>query len=491
MTFLVSIILSSVLGLFVFERFFGSLRVSRIITGIIFTGAILLFVVGYSTPLRGLGTGSLGDIDPWHVFHYDLNARYLDELEYTSLYTCALKADEATAHFWDDIQEVRDLKTYALVPRSALAPCPQDRFSKDRWQQFQSDIVEIQTSLSIPKNESYASWNNEKNAYWRAIFQDKGYNLSPFAARVTQNVFNALPRTHGQQWRVIFIAELLFLLLAIIGVTLTFSARAAALFSLWVVTFFGTYPFLVGMLLQHLWLPLVIFGFMAWQRGSKNRSIGFFVIATFMRIFPVFFLFPLLVSLRGKKEYSFALLTLFGTSIFACTFGGSFALWGSYLEKISAHRSFLAQELFNIGWPTLSGQLVPGTQSFFLMGALLLTFFYVMVVRRTSVIQQSILSIVLIYAWLALSPYYYLIIPLIAFLQPSLSVRMARLSAIAATVILLGHAVTGQFGLVYFSNEKISHLVSELSMLALLLFHLWLAWRDTLENTRNLSANNS
>ena len=113
-------------------------RFSQAITALFFAGAIGLFWVGYAPALRGLAQGTPVDVDPWHIFHYDLNARYFDELGYTALYSCSLRADEACAHFLDLVQEVRNLKTYTLVSRSVLLPCTQQRFSSVRWRAFQA-----------------------------------------------------------------------------------------------------------------------------------------------------------------------------------------------------------------------------------------------------------------------------------------------------------------------------------------------------------------
>jgi hypothetical protein len=485
-SFLVAFVLGTSLLLLLGEAIISKKRFSQTITAFLFAGALGLFWVGYAPALRGLAQGTPVDIDPWHVFHYDLNARYFDELGYTNLYSCALKADEMSAHSLDHVQEVRDLQTYALVPRASLVPCPQERFSPERWSAFQADLITIHKTLPVPTNESYASWQGDKDAYWRAIFQDKGYNLSPFAARITQKMFPIVSGAQPKQWNVIFMLELLFLLLAVCAVAWAFSLRAAALFSLGLVSFFGTYPFLVNMLFQHLWLPCVVFGLVAWKRGYRLMSLSFLTVAAFLRIFPVFFLVPLFLSFKKRSERVHALIVLGATSIIAMLVGGPIPLWQAYLLKIGEHRSFLSQEVFNIGWPTLAVQLVPSTKIFFWIGAILLTVGYLFATRRASGLQRSLLSVALIYALLALSPYYYLVIPLLALLQPIISKKFASLSASAILVVFMGHAFLGQFGLVYFSNTNGPHVWSEVSILGLILFHLWLVWRETKDIKENV-----
>ena len=207
-------------------------------------------------------------------------------------------------------------------------------------------------------------------------------------------------------------------------------------------------------------------------------SLFFLTVATFLRIFPVFFLVPLLFSFKKRSEQAYALVVMGITSISAMLIGGSLPLWHAYLLKIGEHRSFLSQEVFNIGWPTLAAQRVPSTKIPFWIGAILLTASYLFISRRTSSLQRALLSVVLIYAWLALSPYHYLVIPLLALLQSIISKKSASLSAGAITVVLLGHAILGQFGLAYFSSADTPHVWSEVSILGLILLHLWLVWRE-------------
>lgn len=481
---LVALVLAGVFFALLLEVFVSRPYLSRVVTVFIAACALGMFWGGYQEPLRGLVRGMPTDIDPWHIFHYDLNARYLDELRYASLYGCALKADELGPQAFLSVQKVRDLETYRIVPREALPPCPQERFSKDRWQQFQSDVVGIEKFLRIPENVEYRSWGGDQKLYWQGIFQDKGYNLSPFAARVTQGALTFFSDNRWSQWEGLFLGEVLLLFLSILAIWYAFSARAAALFALFMTTFWGTYPFLVNMLFQHLWLPLVIFGLAAWKKGKEKTSVIFLALATAMRIFPVVFLLPvgwhILSLLRRTEERRRAislLICLLIVGALAVWIGGSLTLWRDYLAKIALHRSFLEQELFHIGWPTLVQQVAPRATSVLLpIGMSLLVAGYIYAVRSASAVQRMILAPVIAYAGLSLSPYYYLMLPLLALLQPVFSVRVARLSAMGTLLVFFVHAITGQYGLRSFAANEAAPLWSEVPVLALFIFHLVLMW---------------
>lgn len=480
-----------VLGLLGIEYLFSRPTFSRVVTWLCAALACGLFIVGYHEALRGLFTGQLTDVDPWHVFHYDLNARYLDELGYDSLYTCALAADAEGANNFREVQEVRDLITYKIVPRRELSPCPRERFTPVRWQQFQQDVQRIYEIFSVPRNASYASWRGDRTSYWQAIFQDKGYNVSPFGARLTAFVleYNGFAPRGG--WRALFLSELLFFALAIVALARWYSGRVAAVFALVLITFWGTYPFLVNMLWQHMWLPLTVFGLLAWRKQKEMLSLCFLSIATFLRIFPGLFLLPILFSLFQTKgggagivrwHLRIRVLLVLGSIAIGCIYwGGSWVLWRDYLVKILHHRAFLAQEVFNIGWPTLAQLVVPGNSRAAFIGSVMVTILYVGAVCRATVWQQTLLIPLVIYAWLSLSPYYYLVLLVLVLLAPTLTARRSWFSTVSILILFIGHALAGLYGLSYFSDQRLVHLGSEMGIVSLLLFHLWLVWTDTKE----------
>lgn len=470
-----------------FEHLRPRLVSSFLVTSIIFALTVGAFWAGYAVPLRGLVTGNPAEVDPWHVFHYDLNARYLDELRYEYLYSCALKADEEGPNHWQSVQVVRDLRTYELVPRASLTPCPKTEFSQERWNVFKADVIGIGKNLHVPNLPGYESWQQDDEIYWRAIFQDKGYNVSPFGARLTGLALEYSGFTRWEEWKTIFIIELFVFLLSIIALARWYSARAASLFALFIVSFWGTYPFLVNMLWQHLWLPLTIFGLLAWRKQKEGITVVFLLLASFLRVFPAFFLVPVLVSLyRGESKKSLSnwrirghvsllILTIVVTLI---DWSGSFSLWHQYLEKIGHHRAFLAQEAFNIGWPTLAHLMAPNFPFIAILGSILLTAIYFYLTRNATMWQRTLLIPVLICAWLSMSPYYYLILPLLVLLGPTMSRRGAWYSVSALILVFAGHAFAGVYGLSYFTDQSLVHIPSELSILGLFLFHLWLVAKE-------------
>src|SRR5690242_19857377 len=87
---------------------------------------------------------------PWGIFHYYLGAKYVKELGYFNLYSCALQTNPT---IWKDTFTVRDLSTYTLIARNKLTPCPRKAFSLVRWKEFSSDV------LAITKTEPSYYWS--------------------------------------------------------------------------------------------------------------------------------------------------------------------------------------------------------------------------------------------------------------------------------------------------------------------------------------------
>ena len=158
--------------------------------------------------------------------------------------------------------------------------------------------------------------------------------------------------------------------------------------------------------------------------------------------------------------------------------GGPISIWQEYFEKISTHRAFLGHELFNIGWPTIAGRLLPDSKLLVVIGAIAITGAYVFFLRRASTMPRMIFGMVIAFAWLSLSPYYYLMLPLFALLQPLLLTRTARISALTIMGIFFIHAVAGFYGLHYFSEDPSMHAWSEGMIFVLFLFQLVLIWSE-------------
>ncbi len=477
-----AILLGLALMLLISESWLRSTKASSWITVALFVCAGFGFVGGYAPHLKGLVTGSLAETDSWHLFHYDLNARYLDELGYHSLYSCALLAAPPEAVAKVDL--VRDLKTYALVPRSELPPCPRNAFTDTRWERFQSDVARILTKVPLPNNSEYAGWDNDQAAYVQAIFQDKGYNVTPFGARLTQRLFEFFPGTTQVQWRMFFLGEILLFLLSILLIGYGYTWRAASLYALWLVTFWGTYPFLTNMLLQHTWLPFLVGGLVALKKEKGILCGTFFAVTVVLRVFPVVFLLPSFIAwiqaeYRGEKNrlrfFRSAVMSFLGTILIGFLSGGTFSLWQEYLEKLHRHSVYLRGEAFDIGIPTLSHLLGGGT-GLAIGLAIVITAVTTVVIRKKSLEQQTIWMLTVLFSWYSLSPYYYLVLILFALAYDEQVKASYRLSAIGVTVLFFAHAATGMFGLAYFSTDRGAHLASQLGILTLLLFQLGIPW---------------
>src|SRR5579862_2337503 len=56
----------------------------------------------------------------WGIFHYYLGSKYIKELGYFGLYSCAIEANSAD---WQTTRLVRNLYTYQLVRPTQLPKC--------------------------------------------------------------------------------------------------------------------------------------------------------------------------------------------------------------------------------------------------------------------------------------------------------------------------------------------------------------------------------
>lgn len=142
----------------------------RVLIGILLVGSSASGF-NYFYARRGLTR----DIYPhtWDSFHYLLGAKYYDEIDYTDLYHCALRAVPD-----DKVPEgkSRDLKTNSRRRASKIraeSNC-QSLFSPERWQEFRGDVA------------TYAQMTSWK--FIGRIVTDRGYNGTPTHSAVAEQI---------------------------------------------------------------------------------------------------------------------------------------------------------------------------------------------------------------------------------------------------------------------------------------------------------------
>ncbi|MGH7821765.1 MAG: hypothetical protein ACREQ9_18540, partial [Candidatus Binatia bacterium] len=146
-----------------------------------------------------------GFLHRWDLFHTLIGARYFPELGYDKLYECAIFFDRRTHHHYGELGRIRDLSTLRYVPveRALRDSDCAERFTPARAQRFVADLAAF--DALIPPSR------------WASLFQDKGYNGSPFYTFVVSRLTGGIDFDRRS-----------LLLLALVDVVLILAAFAVA-----------------------------------------------------------------------------------------------------------------------------------------------------------------------------------------------------------------------------------------------------------------------
>lgn len=136
-----------------------------LILGCTCIGLLFLFV----TQIPSYYAGS------WGIFHYYLGAKYIKEIGYFDIYSCAIEATENTG-VWSTTSLVRELHTYRVIPRDQLPQCPRNKFTNSRWKEFTHDVEVITKEFS---HDVEVLTNSSLADYWSQVVTDKGFNPPP------------------------------------------------------------------------------------------------------------------------------------------------------------------------------------------------------------------------------------------------------------------------------------------------------------------------
>jgi len=428
----------------------------------------------------------------WNTFHYYLGAKYSPEVGYFSLYTCALEADRDSANYWIRLEGARDMGTYRIVPRYSLPPCPRANFTPERWSKFTQDV------------EWFAI--HGRPYYFARLFADKGFNPPPSWVAVARPLAQAVPIS---QYRlatdIIFNLDVIAILGGVLIIWWSSGGTVALLTGALTVFYFGNFGYMGGNFLQYFWFPLVVVAIILWARNKPGYSGAVLGVATGLQVFPLFFGLPVIARgiigfLRHRKEsdwrahfrFNGALVAVVLASLLVGSLaGGGTQAWGEWQKKITIHRNYLRGEIFDIGLANLTATAVstnhrsattyqddvPNTlmrltalQNNILLYYILWVGFLAMWLLAVVTAPASDLfgyGLLLMYAAVSSSPYYYLSLALIPFIFWKSS-RALRLYAIWGTVALFaGHII--YFRDNYVSWRYLPHLLSQCSIALFLL----------------------
>lgn len=326
-----------------------SLELSRlIVAGVVIAGILALARRPKWLPLVAVagwlviyGPVAAGRLQAWNVFHYWLNTKYVGEVGFTDFYNCAYEA--APADFGD---MARNLATYQIVPINTLPPCPRENFTPARWAEFQSDLAWLKSRPGRPQ-------------LWDGMIRDKGLNTTPTWLAFAVPLANALPAGGPAFWLAMY-ADFMLLLLALLAVAWLRSVKTASLMAIFLLTWIGNLPQLMGHWFQYVWLALLLLAMLAWHRRRWAAAGAFLALAAALRIFPgLLFTWPLLHWRRIPRRFWTGAAVAGITAVAA----GSFTpmglhVWPAFLAKMAQHSAFIVTEPGNMGLRNLVDTLV-------------------------------------------------------------------------------------------------------------------------------------
>ena len=278
------------------------------------------------------GPVAIGRVQSWNVFHYWLNTKYLAEIGFTDLYSCAY---EATPDKFGAI--ARNLNTYHYQRASDLPPCPRENFTAGRWQEFKTDLSWLQARPA-------------RTLVWDGVIRDKGLNTTPTWLAIAEPLANAFTVGSVGWWALLY-ADFILLVAALVLVGFVRGPQVAALMAIFLLTWVGTAAQLMGHWFQYLWLVLCLVGAVSWHKKKWALSGSALALAAALRIFPaVLLIWPLLHWRRVDKRFWLAAIATGLTAMLAGSFTSlGWGIWSQFLNKMLLHSSHIVIELGNLG----------------------------------------------------------------------------------------------------------------------------------------------
>lgn len=430
---------------------------------------IALAILGFATVY---GPVAVGRLQVWNVFHYYLGAKYFNELGYNDLYACALHVGGPG---WVDPDGIRDLYKYSYEVQHNLNGCPVTNFTGQRLHEFATDIAWLH------------EWQGDKpmDKLWPAIFRDKGLNTTPVWLIVASPLANLAPVGGLRFWLLLY-SDFFLIVAGLIVAARRFGAERTALAAVFLVTWPGTYPQLLGHWFQYPWLLFVLIG-VATYRNRPFESGFALTVATALRIFPgALFLAPLIQGKKTPPRFWHGVggaavilfwLFLVPMEIPRLMTGTKPAVMVEFLSKMAKHSAYIVSEPGNFGLRNLAYTLLdwPGSAAnweAFAKGGQLATapawldsVWWVVIVFAAILIGLSIHKMTkrqtvrfsdtlpVVFGALVLSRYYYVVNVIYALEHEP---KRARYLLLVNLIIFL---------LVYYVHPIIGYLVGQLSLL--------------------------
>jgi hypothetical protein len=297
---------------------------------------LALAIIGFSVVY---GPVAVGRLQVWNVFHYYLGAKYFKELGYYDIYNCALHVGKPG---WVDFDNVRDLHRYSYEPIYNLPGCPLQKFTPDRLREFTHDVRWLHDQPS----------DKPIDKLWPAMFRDKGLNTTPYWLAFAAPLANATPVGSVGFWLLLY-SDFGLIVAGLIIAGRRFGVERAALAAVFLLTWPGTYPQLMGHWFQYVWLFLVLVAVSTYQ-NRPALSGGALAMASWLRIFPgALFLTPLVKWRQTPKRFweggilASLIMLIFALPIDLFVRPGPVLL--EFLRKMRQHSAYILGEPGNIG----------------------------------------------------------------------------------------------------------------------------------------------
>lgn len=229
----------------------------------------------------------------WDTYHYYIGAKYFPELGYERLYECTAVA-EAEARNRDEVaaRTMTDLRTNLQVPTTEILAHPercQQHFTAARWRAFVHDITWFRDHLT--------SWT------WGKVQRDHGYNATPVWTVPGYLLANLAPASDGFILALALIDPLL-LLASLLLLGRCFGLRVAVIAALTLGTYLpARFLWNGGAFLRFDWLFFLIAGVCALRKDRPLLGGMALAYSALLRLFPAaLFVGPMLALLDQVRR---------------------------------------------------------------------------------------------------------------------------------------------------------------------------------------------
>ncbi len=255
------------------------------------TGGRLAGRVGRRESLVLVGFGVLGALSyfefgaayaPWRyhrgeMFHHALGSKYAEEVGYTRLYVCALRAEaELLGRAAIEQRLVRDLRTNQVFTGADALRVSDEcvaRFSPPRWREFVEDVRRLRGAIPVDA--------------WTAALMDHGYNAPPAWTVWARTLTARLPLSE-RALRALALCDLLLLSGTFAALWWGFGLRVTCIaLVFWGCQFPAMSAWTIGAFLRQDWLFFLTLSISAARRRRYGLSGAAWMFASLLRVFPV------------------------------------------------------------------------------------------------------------------------------------------------------------------------------------------------------------